>query len=156
MGSRSIATYFNGKPTNKYGHDQRFLGKMLWPIVRTNVFVHDRYYWTAGIKSHTNEVSFEFGAGYTNEILVAAEAAAIGLVMPEIDTVASQGRSCGGPFRIAPLLSRTSRPHLEEEKKHNGLPPSRCGMVATHEHHHHDHFHPTTRSVPRCNCRCRA
>ena len=90
-----IATYFNGKPTNKYGHDQRFLGKMLWPIVRTNVFVHDRYYWTAGIKSHTNEVSFEFGAGYTNEILVAAEAAAIGLVMPEIDTVASQGISCG-------------------------------------------------------------
>lgn len=74
-----IAIYFNGKPTNKYGHDQRFLAKMVWPLVRPNVFVHDRHYWTTGIKSHTHGLAFEFGAGHMNEPAVIAEAHAIGL-----------------------------------------------------------------------------
>lgn len=74
-----IAIYFNGKPTSKYGHDQRFLAKMVWPLIRKNVFVHDRHYWTAGVKSYSHGLAFEFGAGLMNEAAVIAEAHAIGL-----------------------------------------------------------------------------
>jgi hypothetical protein len=74
-----IATYFNGKPTSKYGHDQRFLAKMVWPLIRPHVLVHDRYYWTAGVKSHAHKLAFEFGAGYMDEAAVIAEARASGI-----------------------------------------------------------------------------
>ena len=75
-----ISTYFDGKPTNKYGHDQIFLGKMVWPLIRQSVLVHDRYYWTPGIKSHKHKLTFNFGEGFTHEASVIAEASDMGLI----------------------------------------------------------------------------
>ena len=36
--------YFVHGPTAKYGHDQRMLGLMLWPLIRSRCLVHDKYY----------------------------------------------------------------------------------------------------------------
>ena len=33
--------YFAFGPTAKYGHDQRMLGLMLWPLIRKHCLVHD-------------------------------------------------------------------------------------------------------------------
>ena len=41
--------YFTQGPTAKYGHDQRMLGRMLWPLIRGRCLVHDKYYRLAGV-----------------------------------------------------------------------------------------------------------
>ena len=41
--------YFIHGPTAKYGHDQRMLGLMLWPLIRSRCLVHDKYYRLAGV-----------------------------------------------------------------------------------------------------------
>jgi tetratricopeptide (TPR) repeat protein len=79
-----IGQYFrglsSGTPTNKYGHDQRFLAGMVWPLVRPSVFVHDRFYATPGVESHRHSFDFDFGAGHVDIGKVVEEAAHLGLV----------------------------------------------------------------------------
>jgi hypothetical protein len=75
-----IATYFNGKQTNKYGHDQIFLGQVVWPRIKQQIFVHDKYYWTPGVKSHAHGLDFSFGEGHIDAEAVRMEAAALGLI----------------------------------------------------------------------------
>ena len=36
-------------PTARYGHDQRMLGLMLWPLIRNRCLVHDKYYRLPGV-----------------------------------------------------------------------------------------------------------
>ncbi len=72
-------SYFKGKPTNKYGHDQKFLGKMVWPLIKTDTFVHDRFYRTTGTTSHKHSCAMQFGDGYQCEEDVLKEAAALGI-----------------------------------------------------------------------------
>jgi tetratricopeptide (TPR) repeat protein len=69
-----IDAYFNGRITNKYGHDQIFLGRSVWPIVRRSVHVHDLYYWLPGVKSHKHGYQFDFSVGHQNEDQVLQEA----------------------------------------------------------------------------------
>ena len=45
--------YFTFGPTAKYGHDQRMLGLMLWPLIRSHCLVHDKYYRLDGVDTHT-------------------------------------------------------------------------------------------------------
>jgi tetratricopeptide (TPR) repeat protein len=68
-------------PSHKYGHDQRFLGGSLWPLLRPSVFVHDRFYKTQGVDSHRHAFDVSFGAGHTDARAVTEEAAALGLVI---------------------------------------------------------------------------
>lgn len=59
--------YFVHGPTAKYGHDQRMLGLMLWPLIRSRVLVHDKYYRLPGV--HTlplTDPKSHFGAGHQN------------------------------------------------------------------------------------------
>jgi hypothetical protein len=59
--------YFAAGPTAKYGHDQRMLGLMLWPLIRNRTLVHDKYYRLPGV--HTvplTDPQSRFGAGHQN------------------------------------------------------------------------------------------
>ena len=72
--------YFVNGPTAKYGHDQRMLGLMLWPLIRHRCLVHDRHYRLAGV--HTlplPERRDHFGAGRQNLKAVLAEVERMGI-----------------------------------------------------------------------------
>lgn len=72
--------YFVNGPTAKYGHDQRMLGLMLWPLIRSRCLVHDRHYRLAGV--HTlplPERKDHFGAGHQNLKAVLAEVERMGI-----------------------------------------------------------------------------
>jgi len=72
--------YFVNGPTAKYGHDQRMLGLMLWPLIRNRCLVHDRHYRLAGV--HTvalPERKDHFGAGHQNLTAVLAEVERMGI-----------------------------------------------------------------------------
>ena len=72
--------YFINGPTAKYGHDQRMLGLMLWPLIRNRCLVHDRHYRLAGV--HTiplAEREDHFGAGHQNLAAVLAEVERMGI-----------------------------------------------------------------------------
>jgi hypothetical protein len=59
--------YFTFGPTAKYGHDQRMLGLMLWPLIRKHCLVHDKYYRLDGIKTlPLPDPNSHFGAGRQN------------------------------------------------------------------------------------------
>ncbi len=67
--------YFKFGPTAKYGHDQRMLGLMLWPLIRSRCLVHDKHYRLDGV--HTvplTDPNSRFGAGYQHLPSVLAEA----------------------------------------------------------------------------------
>ena len=67
-------------PTAKYGHDQRMLGLMLWPLIRQHCLVHDKYYRLEGV--HTvplRDPKSHFGAGHQNISAVLGEAEALGI-----------------------------------------------------------------------------
>jgi len=72
--------YFTQGPTAKYGHDQRMLGLLLWPLIRDRCLVHDKYYRLPGVdtvplldpKSH-------FGAGHQNLNAVLQEVDRLGI-----------------------------------------------------------------------------
>ena len=63
--------YFKFGPTAKYGHDQRMLGLMLWPLIRNRCLVHDKHYRLDGVhtvaltdpKSHFGGRPSEFDGG---------------------------------------------------------------------------------------------
>ncbi len=72
--------YFTGGPNAKYGHDQRMLGRMLWPLIRSRCLVHDKYYSLPGV----NEVALpdpqsHFGAGHQNTAAVLKEVEELGI-----------------------------------------------------------------------------
>jgi hypothetical protein len=72
--------YFQFGPTVKYGHDQRMLGLMLWPLIRSRCLVHDRHYRLPGV--HTlplAERKGHFGAGHQNLAAVLAEVDRLGI-----------------------------------------------------------------------------
>jgi tetratricopeptide (TPR) repeat protein len=59
--------YFASGPTANYGHDQRMLGLMLWPLIRSRCLVHDKYYRLPGV--HTvplDDPRSHFGGGHQN------------------------------------------------------------------------------------------
>jgi hypothetical protein len=65
---------FAGAPTAKCGHDQRMLGLMLWPLIRSRCLVHDKYYRLEGV--HTvplTDPQSRFGAGHQNIAAVLQE-----------------------------------------------------------------------------------
>jgi tetratricopeptide (TPR) repeat protein len=72
--------YFTFGPTAKYGHDQRMLGLMLWPLIRNRCLVHDKYYRLTGV--HTVALSdpqSHFGAGHQNLAAVLEEVDRLGI-----------------------------------------------------------------------------
>jgi hypothetical protein len=72
--------YFTFGPTAKYGHDQRMLGLMLWPIIRNRCLVHDKYYRLAGVDTvQLPDPKSRFGAGYQNIDAVIAEVDRLGI-----------------------------------------------------------------------------
>jgi tetratricopeptide (TPR) repeat protein len=75
-----IRRYFPNGPTAIYGDDQRMLGSMLWPLIRSHCLVHDRHYCLPGVREvRLAELKTHFGAGYQNLAAVRAEAERLGL-----------------------------------------------------------------------------
>jgi tetratricopeptide (TPR) repeat protein len=67
-------------PTARYGHDQRMLGLMLWPLIRNRCLVHDKYYRLPGV--HTvplRDPASHFGAGHQNIDAVLEEVDRLGI-----------------------------------------------------------------------------
>jgi hypothetical protein len=63
-------------PTAKYGHDQRMLGLMLWPLIRGHSLVHDKYYRLPGVETvPLRDPQSHFGGGHQN----------IGAVLEEVE-----------------------------------------------------------------------
>ena len=59
--------YFVTGPNAKYGEDQRMLGRMLWPLIRSHCLVHDKYYHLAGVQElQIANSKSHFGAGHRN------------------------------------------------------------------------------------------
>jgi tetratricopeptide (TPR) repeat protein len=72
--------YFTFGPTAKYGHDQRMLGLMLWPLIRPHCLVHDKYYRLKGIDTvPLTDPKSHFGAGHQNTAAVREEAERMGI-----------------------------------------------------------------------------
>jgi tetratricopeptide (TPR) repeat protein len=72
--------YFAAGPTAKYGHDQRMLGLMLWPLIRSRCLVHDKCYRLPGV--HTvalGDPKSHFGAGHQNIAAVLKEIDELGI-----------------------------------------------------------------------------
>jgi hypothetical protein len=72
--------YFTQGPTAKYGHDQRMLGQMLWPLIRGRCLVHDKYYHLDGVhEAVLPDPKSHFGAGHQNIAAVLKEVEALGI-----------------------------------------------------------------------------
>ena len=72
--------YFVNGPTAKYGHDQRMLGLLLWPLIRERCLVHDRHYRLAGVQTvRLGERKLHFGAGYQDLDAVLREVDRLGI-----------------------------------------------------------------------------
>ncbi len=72
--------YFAHGPTAKYGHDQRMLGLMLWPLIRSRCLVHDKYYKLAGVHAlPLPDPKSHFGAGRQNLAAVLGEVETLGI-----------------------------------------------------------------------------
>ncbi len=72
--------YFTFGPTAKYGHDQRMLGLMLWPLIRSRCLVHDKYYKLAGVHAAAlPDPKSHFGAGRQNLAAVLGEVERLGI-----------------------------------------------------------------------------
>jgi hypothetical protein len=72
--------YFTLGPIAKYGHDQRTLGLMLWPLIRSRSLVHDKYYHLQGVNMvRLPDPKSHFGAGYQNIDAVLVEVDRLGI-----------------------------------------------------------------------------
>ena len=70
--------YFTRGPNAKYGHDQRMLGQMLWPLIRGRCLVQDKYYRLPGLhEAALPDPKSHFGAGHQNIAAVRKEAEAL-------------------------------------------------------------------------------
>ena len=64
--------------SSKYGYDQAMLAFKVWPLIRNNSLVHDRFYRLAGV--HTVPITAEgLGAGYQNLGAIRKEIARLGI-----------------------------------------------------------------------------
>jgi hypothetical protein len=71
---------FTSGPTARYGHDQRMLGLLLWPLIRKYCLVHDKYYRLPGIETvPLRDPDSRFGAGHQNINAVLEEADRLGI-----------------------------------------------------------------------------
>jgi tetratricopeptide (TPR) repeat protein len=75
---RRYFSHTNG-PTARYGHDQRMLGLLLWPIIRGDCLVHDKYYGLRGTDTVRLQGESHFGAGHQNLDAVRQEAENLGI-----------------------------------------------------------------------------
>src|ERR1700730_8724996 len=72
--------YFTSGPTAKYGHDQRMLGLLLWPLIRKHCLVHDKYYGLSGVDTvPLRDPKSHFGAGHQNIEAVLGEVDRLGI-----------------------------------------------------------------------------
>ena len=72
--------YFTSGPTAKYGHDQRMLGLLLWPLIRQHCLVHDKYYGLPGVDTvPLRDPKSHFGAGHQNIEAVLEEVERLGI-----------------------------------------------------------------------------
>ena len=72
--------YFKAGPTAKYGHDQRMLGLMLWPLIRKHCLVHDKYYSVPDVATvKLRDANSKVGAGYQDLARVREEAERLGI-----------------------------------------------------------------------------
>jgi tetratricopeptide (TPR) repeat protein len=72
--------YFTNGPTAKYGHDQRMLGLLLWPLIRDRCLVHDKHYRLAGVETvPLRDPDSHFGAGHQNINAVLEEVDRLGI-----------------------------------------------------------------------------
>ena len=72
--------YFTAGPNAKYGHDQRMLGRMLWPLIRNRCLVHDKHYHLNGVhEMKLPDPKSHFGAGHQNIAAVLEEAERLGI-----------------------------------------------------------------------------
>jgi tetratricopeptide (TPR) repeat protein len=72
--------YFTFGPTAKYGHDQRMLGLMLWPLIRQHCLVHDKYYRLDGVQTVAlTDPRSHFGGGHQNIAAVLEEVEQLGI-----------------------------------------------------------------------------
>ncbi len=72
--------YFTAGPNARYGHDQRMLGRMLWPLIRSRCLVHDKYYHLTGVyELKLPDPDSHFGAGHQNIAAVLKEAEQLGI-----------------------------------------------------------------------------
>lgn len=72
--------YFVAGPTAKYGHDQRMLGLLLWPLIRAHCLVHDKYYTLPDVALvKLTDARSKLGAGYQNQTAVREEAERLGI-----------------------------------------------------------------------------
>jgi len=72
--------YFTAGPNAKYGHDQRMLGRMLWPLIRDHCLVHDKYYHLPGVHEvKLPDPNSHFGAGHQNNAAVLKEVEELGI-----------------------------------------------------------------------------
>jgi hypothetical protein len=72
--------YFTAGPSAKYGHDQRMLGQILWPLIRGRCLVHDKYYRLPGVQEVAlTDPQSHFGAGRQNTAAVLEEAEKLGI-----------------------------------------------------------------------------
>jgi hypothetical protein len=72
--------YFTSGPTAKYGHDQRMLGRMLWPLIRGRCLVQDKYYYLNGVNEmELPDPKSHFGVGHQNIAAALEEAEKLGI-----------------------------------------------------------------------------
>lgn len=70
--------HFADGPNAKYGHDQRMLGVMLWPLIRSHCLVHDKYYHLDGVREiKLPDPKSHFGAGHQSTAAVLQEVEAL-------------------------------------------------------------------------------
>lgn len=71
-----IAGFFKGQTSNAYHQDQRFLGEVLWPRLRSNVLVHDSHYHLDGVATRpiTHRSIDHLGFGHVNNAALDEEA----------------------------------------------------------------------------------
>jgi hypothetical protein len=67
-------------PSAQYRHDQRMLGLMLWPLIRSQSLVDDKYFRLAGVDTVAlADPQTRFGAGHQNMPAVLKETEALGI-----------------------------------------------------------------------------
>ena len=72
--------YFTHGPNAKYGHDQRMLGLLLWPLIRDRCLVHDKHYRLPGVETvPLRDPNSHFGAGHQNIDAVLKEVDRMGI-----------------------------------------------------------------------------
>jgi hypothetical protein len=70
---------FTSGPTARYGHDQRMLGLMLWPLIRSRGLVRNKYYRLPGVKPVPLRDPSHLGAGHQDILAMIEEVDRLGI-----------------------------------------------------------------------------